>query len=65
MPPFVVFHDTTLRLMAAELPASRQQLRRLQGVGERKLQDFGDAFLSVIADHVRRSGQQWPPATPL
>jgi ATP-dependent DNA helicase RecQ len=54
VPPYVVFHDATLRQMAAALPTSREQLRRIPGVGERKLLDFADAFLAVIAEFVRQ-----------
>ncbi|MGI8551361.1 MAG: DNA helicase RecQ [Dehalococcoidia bacterium] len=64
VPPYVVFHDSVLRQMAAELPSSRQDLLRLQGVGERKAQDFGDAFLECIARYARETGAQPPPSAP-
>ncbi|MGH2351567.1 MAG: DNA helicase RecQ, partial [Chloroflexota bacterium] len=53
VPPYVVFHDTTLKQMATQRPTSRQHLLRLQGVGERKLAEYGDAFLAAIAAHLR------------
>lgn len=64
VPPYVVFHDTALRQMAAELPGDRARLLRIQGVGERKAQDYGDAFLSCIAGYARETGAQpeVPPA---
>jgi len=49
LPAYVVFSDSTLRQMAADLPGSPAQLQQIQGVGERKLADFGDDFLHVIA----------------
>jgi ATP-dependent DNA helicase RecQ len=58
VPPYVVFHDTTLRQMAAALPTTRAQLLRIEGVGERKLQDYGEAFLACIAAHVGLDGQR-------
>ncbi|MBI3977032.1 MAG: DNA helicase RecQ [Chloroflexi bacterium] len=56
VPPYVIFHDGTLREMASRLLASREQLLRIQGVGERKAIDFGDAFLAEIAAFVRETG---------
>ncbi len=48
VPPYVVFHDATLREMAAIRPATLQQLSRISGVGSRKLDAYGSAFLGVI-----------------
>jgi ATP-dependent DNA helicase RecQ len=58
LPPYTVFHDATLRQMAAQLPATHEQLRRVQGVGERKLLDFGDTFLAAIAEFARETGAE-------
>ena len=52
VPAFVVFSDATLRQMASRMPADRDSLLRVKGVGESKLRQFGDRFISVIADHV-------------
>ena len=49
VPPYVVFHDRALREMAAGKPASREAMLGIAGVGERKLAQYGDAFLAVIA----------------
>jgi len=51
VPPYVVFHDSVLREMAAKRPASRDDLGRIGGVGTRKLEAYGDAFLAVIRAH--------------
>ncbi len=48
VPPYVVFHDATLREMAATKPQDRNALSRITGVGARKLDAFGDAFLEVL-----------------
>ncbi len=48
VPPYVVFHDATLRAMAAERPRSRDELGRISGVGTRKLEAYGEAFLTVL-----------------
>ena len=48
VPPYVIFHDATLREMAAVKPHDRHALSEVTGVGARKLDAFGDAFLAVI-----------------
>ncbi len=48
LPPYVIFHDSTLREMAQMRPVSLAQLGEVGGVGARKLDAYGDAFLEVI-----------------
>jgi ATP-dependent DNA helicase RecQ len=48
VPPYVIFHDSVLRDMAAQRPTSRSALMHLSGIGARKLEAYGDAFLEVI-----------------
>lgn len=49
LPTFVIFSDATLAEMAALRPADRRALLGINGVGEAKLQRYGDAFLAVIS----------------
>jgi ATP-dependent DNA helicase RecQ len=51
LPPYVIFHDATLREMAALRPVSRADLAQINGVGTRKLEAYGDAFLALIRRH--------------
>lgn len=51
MPPYVIFHDSVLRDMARMRPASRASLGMLTGVGQRKLDAYGEAFLRVIREN--------------
>jgi ATP-dependent DNA helicase RecQ len=51
VPPYVIFHDATLREMAAVRPATQAELGAISGVGAKKLEAYGDAFLSVIRRH--------------
>ena len=48
VPPYVVFHDATLREMAQAKPDSLSKLSQITGVGSRKLEAYGDAFLAVL-----------------
>jgi ATP-dependent DNA helicase RecQ len=52
VPPYVIFHDRSLQEMCYELPQSPLQFGRISGVGERKLEKYGPAFLSVINRHL-------------
>jgi ATP-dependent DNA helicase RecQ len=56
VPPYVVFHDATLRELARLKPASGEALRHVYGVGARKADDLGDLVLSAIAKHAREAG---------
>jgi ATP-dependent DNA helicase RecQ len=51
VPPYVIFHDATLREMLEQRPTSPSMLLSITGVGESKLERFGDAFLDVIRDY--------------
>ena len=51
VPPYVVFHDATLREMAEVLPTTSEELLEITGVGERKLERFGDEFLELLRTH--------------
>ncbi|MEN3146242.1 DNA helicase RecQ [Neorhizobium sp. IRAMC:178] len=53
VPPYVVFPDTTLVAFATERPTSRDALLGISGVGQSKLERYGDAFLEVIRAHER------------
>jgi ATP-dependent DNA helicase RecQ len=49
VPPYVVFHDSVLVEMAAIKPRTLDALRGVKGVGERKIERYGAAFLEVIS----------------
>jgi ATP-dependent DNA helicase RecQ len=48
VPPYVIFHDTTLRDMVVRRPKTLDDLHEIYGVGAKKAADFGDAFLDAI-----------------
>ena len=49
VPPFVIFHDTTLLEILEQRPANREQMLEISGVGSAKLDRYGDIFLEVLA----------------
>ncbi len=50
IPPYVIFHDTVLREIAAVRPASVEELGQIKGVGASKMQRYGAAVLGVVGD---------------
>lgn len=52
VPPYMIFHDKTLKEMVSCLPEDERQMRRVSGVGEAKLERYGDEFLEVIRGHL-------------
>lgn len=49
VPAFVIFHDSTLRHMAAVEPSTLEQMSMISGIGAAKLAAYGAQFLNVIA----------------
>jgi ATP-dependent DNA helicase RecQ len=50
MPPYVIFHDATLREIAAATPATLAGLALVNGVGETKLARYGQQILDLLAE---------------
>jgi len=48
VPPYIIFHDSTLEEMATTRPENLEAMRYIAGVGEQKLDKFGQSFLAVI-----------------
>ncbi len=49
MPPYVIFHDSTLMAVAQRAPQNTEELSGISGIGEKKLADWGDALIAAIA----------------
>jgi ATP-dependent DNA helicase RecQ len=56
LPAYVVFGDTTLRELARMRPTSLETMAAVKGVGEKKLERYGQVFLDAIASHAAASG---------
>ena len=52
VPPYIIFNDATLMAMVEEKPTNLAQMALVSGVGVRKLELYGEQFLSVILDYV-------------
>ena len=53
VPPYVILHDTVLQAMVEQRPQSIRELGLLPGIGERKLDRYGEDFLDVVRAHAR------------
>ncbi len=51
VPPYVIFHDSALLEMTRTVPTSLEALASISGVGQVKLERYGDSFLGVLRDH--------------
>jgi ATP-dependent DNA helicase RecQ len=56
VPPFVIFSDVSLTQMASNLPATSEELHRIHGVGDYKLERYGTHFLDEIRRFLDSSG---------
>lgn len=54
VPPYVIFHDTSLKEMSIYYPQSPSDLHRISGVGERKVNRYGDMILKEIIDYCKQ-----------
>ena len=50
VPAYVIFHDATMREIAKAKPASMAELRNITGVGEKKLETYGEEIVALIAE---------------
>jgi len=69
VPPYIIFSDVALRQMARLYPETEPQFRRISGVGDVKLRDFGATFLAEIGAFTHENPRQvfaeeFAPATP-
>jgi len=55
VPAFVVLHDSTLVELAARLPQSTGDLYNITGFGQRKVEKFGEQFLTIIKDYCQQN----------
>ncbi|HDK42374.1 MAG TPA: RecQ family ATP-dependent DNA helicase, partial [Candidatus Pacearchaeota archaeon] len=54
-PAFVIFGDVSLREMASYFPKNNEEFLRIKGVGEQKLNDYGELFLEAINNYVKEN----------
>ena len=55
LPPYIVFHDTTLKDMVSKMPVDLDEMKEVSGVGQSKLQKYGVRFVDVIKEYLANS----------
>ena len=60
VPPYVVFSDRSLRELARIKPDDRDSFRTIYGVGDRKLEKYGPAFIAAIAEYAAPAQESVP-----
>lgn len=58
VPAYIIFSDVALRHMARDYPASPDEFLEIPGVGEKKLDDFGEDFMNEIAEFLEDHNRQ-------
>ncbi|MFN3164855.1 MAG: DNA helicase RecQ [Pseudohongiellaceae bacterium] len=51
VPPYMIFHDSTLQEMCVQKPATLEEMGDISGVGDKKLERYGPAFLHALLNH--------------
>lgn len=54
LPPYIIFHDASLRDMASKLPLDLEAMKGISGVGQAKLDKYGSRFIEAIRDYVSK-----------
>ena len=57
LPPFAIFHDKTLKELVIHLPSSFSEMKMIYGIGEKKLEQFGQQFLKELELHIQQHGK--------
>ena len=52
VPPYIIFHDSTLKDMCRVLPQNRSEMLKVSGVGEVKFSRYGQKFLDKILENI-------------
>ncbi|ODH02178.1 ATP-dependent DNA helicase RecQ [Nostoc sp. KVJ20] len=63
VPPYVIFHDSTLKLMVQVQPQNLAEFAKLSGVGSHKLAQYGEKFITEIRAYRQEKGLQNKSAT--
>lgn len=55
VPPYIVFGDNTLKEMSLRMPITREQLLDISGVGEKKIDKYGDEFIEKVKEYIENN----------
>ena len=63
VPPYIIFSDATLEEMAATHPMNDEEMRQINGVGERKLHLYGNIFIDAILEFIGNESNNFQGST--
>jgi len=52
LPPYIIFHDSSLKDMVSKLPTDLEEMKNISGVGQSKLEKYGVRFIGVIKEYL-------------
>lgn len=55
LPPYIIFHDTSLKDMVSKLPVDLESMKSVSGVGHAKLEKYGSRFIEAIRGYLAES----------
>ena len=55
IPPFIVFSDVSLKSMCINFPITKDEMLKIQGIGEQKYEKYGEIFLTAINEYVKEN----------
>lgn len=55
IPPYIVFGDNTLKEMSLRMPINKEQLLDISGVGEKKIDKYGDEFINKVKEYIENN----------
>jgi len=61
IPPYLIFHDSTLEEIVHHRPRNLEEFSRISGVGTRKLECYGQIFLEILEDHILQNEKKPSP----
>jgi ATP-dependent DNA helicase RecQ len=64
LPPFIIFHDRTLRAISQQLPQTTSELLAIKGCGEYKVSAYGDRTIEVVRAYLKRHPEAKPLSKP-
>ncbi|MDD4569250.1 MAG: DNA helicase RecQ [Tepidanaerobacteraceae bacterium] len=53
LPPYIIFHDSSLKEMAAYMPRNQEEFFKIKGVGQKKYESYGGEFINLINEYIR------------
>jgi len=51
-PPYIIFHDSTLKNIVRQRPQTKEEMSKIEGVGEKKAEKYGEIFLKAILEYM-------------